>query len=423
MNPHFRRSSLRQPQPSSRPLHSHRCSLRRCSLFITHHGEIESIATSVCHRRSIRRPPSLGTPSVSETLHCFSEIPSQNHSSLSTSQNPRIENLLFVLLLGNFYVSLIISRWIAIRCSCYSSLVRLRCCIVDVVASICAAGDYAYGRPGVPRDDDDVVIVAAYRTTICKAKRGDFKDTLPDDLLASVLKTRFNRIPRNNDECVSDEVRSPSLFPRKRCPLGGKIGDLFMLYEKTARQAHAYLLNNCDDEIEVYMREDETAVNDNNPRRTKWEKAKDHSQQFHTRQCNARRKTQNSSVTLEALTTSYASAKDKNLVEAKVTYYGRIADMFELDYYGQFKVVLFKLTRSSKKGKEIDPKSQSTIDELKSRIEVGENHEDAFVQVLGKDQSGRVRCYGASITKSSLKKHEEIRQVVRAAFSGPRSQI
>jgi len=31
-------------------------------------------------------------------------------------------------------------------------------------------------------------ITRAYRTAICKAKRGSFKDTLPDDLLASVLK-------------------------------------------------------------------------------------------------------------------------------------------------------------------------------------------------------------------------------------------
>ncbi|RXH87150.1 hypothetical protein DVH24_028650 [Malus domestica] len=30
----------------------------------------------------------------------------------------------------------------------------------------------------------------AYRTAICKAKRGGFKDTLPDDLLAPVLNKR-----------------------------------------------------------------------------------------------------------------------------------------------------------------------------------------------------------------------------------------
>ncbi|XP_016206569.1 uncharacterized protein LOC107646941 [Arachis ipaensis] len=130
-------------------------------------------------------------------------------------------------------------------------------------------------------------------------------------------------------------------------------------------------------------REHESQVNDNNPCRTKWEKAKDHSQQFsewfkvramkkdvpgwakglargpnkvakrfsgfvingyrfHTRHRDVRRKTQNSGVTLEALTPSFANVKDKNPIEAKVTYYGRIVNMFELDYYGQFKVVLFK---------------------------------------------------------------------------------
>lgn len=30
--------------------------------------------------------------------------------------------------------------------------------------------------------------LSAYRTAICKAKRGGFKDTLPDDLLGTVLK-------------------------------------------------------------------------------------------------------------------------------------------------------------------------------------------------------------------------------------------
>ncbi|XP_052114291.1 uncharacterized protein LOC127745543 [Arachis duranensis] len=75
------------------------------------------------------------------------------------------------------------------------------------------------------------------------------------------------------------------------------------------------------------------------------------------------------------------------------------------------RVEVFIATRTSKKGKEIDAKTQSTIAELQTRIEAGENDEDAFVGVLGKDQPGRVRCFGASITKSSLKKDEEIRQV------------
>ncbi|RYR48253.1 hypothetical protein Ahy_A07g034261 [Arachis hypogaea] len=48
---------------------------------------------------------------------------------------------------------------------------------------------------------------------------------------------------------------------------------------------------------------------------------------------------------------------------------------------------------------------------FRNRLEAGENEEDAFVGVLGKDQPGRVRCYGASITRSSLKKDEEIRHI------------
>ncbi|MED6125231.1 hypothetical protein PIB30_066683 [Stylosanthes scabra] len=51
------------------------------------------------------------------------------------------------------------------------------------------------------------------------------------------------------------------------------------------------------------------------------------------------------------------------------------------------------------------------MDEIQHRIEAGENDEDAFTSVLGKDQPGRLRCYGGGITKSSLKKDEAVRQV------------
>ena len=36
--------------------------------------------------------------------------------------------------------------------------------------------------------DDPVVVVAALRTPMCKAKRGSFSSTTPDHLLATVLK-------------------------------------------------------------------------------------------------------------------------------------------------------------------------------------------------------------------------------------------
>lgn len=40
----------------------------------------------------------------------------------------------------------------------------------------------------IPNKDEDIVIVSALRTPICKASRGHFKDTLPEKLLATVLK-------------------------------------------------------------------------------------------------------------------------------------------------------------------------------------------------------------------------------------------
>ena len=61
---------------------------------------------------------------------------------------------------------------------------------------------------------------------------------------------------------------------------------------------------------------------------------------FHVRQHDARSKTQNSGVTLVASTTSFASSKDYPIA-TNLTYYGRIVDIVELDYYGHFKVVLF----------------------------------------------------------------------------------
>ncbi|VVA15875.1 PREDICTED: 3-ketoacyl-CoA thiolase [Prunus dulcis] len=78
-------------------------------------------------------------------------------------------------------------------------------------ASICAAGDSAaYHRTAA--FGDDVVIVAAYRTAICKAKRGGFKDTSPDDLLAPVLKALIERTNLNPSE-VGDIVVGTVMAP------------------------------------------------------------------------------------------------------------------------------------------------------------------------------------------------------------------
>ncbi|KAL6503549.1 3-ketoacyl-CoA thiolase 2, peroxisomal [Orobanche gracilis] len=78
-------------------------------------------------------------------------------------------------------------------------------------ASICSAGNSApYHRASV--FDDDVVIIAAYRTAQCKSKRGGFKDTYPDDLLAPVLRALLEKTSVNPSE-VGDIVVGTVLAP------------------------------------------------------------------------------------------------------------------------------------------------------------------------------------------------------------------
>ncbi|PON66109.1 Thiolase [Trema orientale] len=78
-------------------------------------------------------------------------------------------------------------------------------------ASVCLAGDSAaYQRSNV--FGDDVVIVAAYRTALCKSKRGGFKDTHADDLLAPVLKALIDKTSLNPSE-VGDIVVGTVLAP------------------------------------------------------------------------------------------------------------------------------------------------------------------------------------------------------------------
>ncbi|XP_072993568.1 3-ketoacyl-CoA thiolase 2, peroxisomal-like isoform X2 [Typha latifolia] len=78
-------------------------------------------------------------------------------------------------------------------------------------ASVCSAGDSAaYQRSSF--FGDDVVVVAAYRTPICKAKRGGFKDTYPEDLLAVVLKAVLDKTKLNPNE-VGDIVVGTVLAP------------------------------------------------------------------------------------------------------------------------------------------------------------------------------------------------------------------
>jgi acetyl-CoA acyltransferase 1 len=56
------------------------------------------------------------------------------------------------------------------------------------------------------KSPDDVVIVCALRTPLCKAKRGGFKDTHPTDLLAAVLKAILDKSKLKADEIDDIQV-------------------------------------------------------------------------------------------------------------------------------------------------------------------------------------------------------------------------
>nr|CAB3451503.1 unnamed protein product [Digitaria exilis] len=83
--------------------------------------------------------------------------------------------------------------------------------VFSLQASACAAGDSAaYQRTSA--FGDDVVVVAAYRTPICKAKRGGFKDTYPEDLLTVVLKAVLDNTKINPSD-IGDIVVGTVLGP------------------------------------------------------------------------------------------------------------------------------------------------------------------------------------------------------------------
>ncbi|KAD3338402.1 hypothetical protein E3N88_33923 [Mikania micrantha] len=81
----------------------------------------------------------------------------------------------------------------------------------NLSALSCLAVDRSANHPTLA-SGDDVVIVAAYRTAQCKSKRGGFKDTLPDDLLSTVLKAVVEKTNVDPSE-VGDIVVGTVLAP------------------------------------------------------------------------------------------------------------------------------------------------------------------------------------------------------------------
>ncbi|KAK5811797.1 hypothetical protein PVK06_027170 [Gossypium arboreum] len=63
---------------------------------------------------------------------------------------------------------------------------------------------------------------------------------------------------------------------------------------------------------------------------------------FHTKYRERLKRTENCGIVVNSSITSYASARDSNPVEGNVEYYELLTDIIELDYYGKWKVVLFR---------------------------------------------------------------------------------
>ncbi|KAF4723753.1 3-ketoacyl-CoA thiolase, peroxisomal, partial [Perkinsus olseni] len=93
---------------------------------------------------------------------------------------------------------------------------------VDTVSShVCG------GPSNVYRDEkrsDDVVICAALRTALCKAKKGLFRDTFPEDMISPLLRAAIERTgvdPRTiGDIQISSILQpGPSLVPARMAAL------------------------------------------------------------------------------------------------------------------------------------------------------------------------------------------------------------
>ncbi|KAH0657057.1 hypothetical protein KY285_031939 [Solanum tuberosum] len=65
------------------------------------------------------------------------------------------------------------------------------------------------------------------------------------------------------------------------------------------------------------------------------------------------------------------------------------------------------ITARTKTGKDLHTDTQVAIAELQNRQNSRETTDDAFTTVFGKEQPGRIRCYGRLVTTSSLKKDKE----------------
>ncbi|XP_077232330.1 uncharacterized protein LOC143868769 [Tasmannia lanceolata] len=201
------------------------------------------------------------------------------------------------------------------------------------------------------------------------------------------VETRFNRPLRNDDNRAHvAEEHVWGVFSHTGRLFGGpNIDDLD---EATLTLAHRYVLDNCNEISEFHLAHID-AIREQHPRGQQWDIERIHNAEFpewfkgqvqklrdegnepvsenlqwlargpslrvkkyngclingfrfHTKMLERKRKTQNSGVILVARTPNYSSRKDKNPIHADKSYYGVLTDIFELDYCGSRKALLFK---------------------------------------------------------------------------------
>lgn len=76
---------------------------------------------------------------------------------------------------------------------------------------------------------DDVVIVSALRTPICRARRGGFKDTLADDLMTAVFKATIQQTgiePEAIEDIVIGSVLGPSSQRANECRIASLLAGI-----------------------------------------------------------------------------------------------------------------------------------------------------------------------------------------------------
>ncbi|XP_039686955.1 coiled-coil domain-containing protein 1-like [Medicago truncatula] len=75
---------------------------------------------------------------------------------------------------------------------------------------------------------------------------------------------------------------------------------------------------------------------------------------------------------------------------------------------------MFFETRKGSRGKQLDEETGKVFSQLQEMVEKKGSDTEAFKAVMGKERPGRLRCYGRTVTKTSLKRKVEINALKQA---------